>query len=63
MHVDDVERVLAEPGRRKWLIASTQVLSQPNSAVDDGIKRFLLAQDAAIAYVGRDGDRKVYRFQ
>jgi 4-amino-4-deoxy-L-arabinose transferase-like glycosyltransferase len=61
MSVDELSEVLAAPQRRKWLIASDEMLRNTRAVTDD-IKAFIFEQHERIVYVGRDGTTKVYRF-
>ena len=60
--LDQLQTTLRHPKRTKWLIASDGVLGGQNSAVAQEIKDFIRSQQEHVVYVGRDGDRKVYRF-
>ncbi len=55
--------VLEKPHRTKWVLASTSALSNPQVPLDTAIRDFLRRAESNVVYVGRDGDRKVYRFE
>jgi hypothetical protein len=59
----ELQAALATPNRTKWVLASSAVLSDPKAAVAPEIRAFLKDAERHVVYVGRDGDRKVYRFE
>jgi hypothetical protein len=58
----DFQAVLDRPNRAKWVIASRDMLNNPNAPIAAETKAYLLSQESRIVYVGRDRDRTVYRF-
>ncbi len=61
MSSEELEAVLAEPDRTKWLAASDESLGTTR-AVSDDLKAFIRNSEHRVVYVGRDGATKVYRF-
>jgi 4-amino-4-deoxy-L-arabinose transferase-like glycosyltransferase len=61
MNVDELKHALQSTPGTKWLIASDAMMANP-AAVNEDIRAFVQSNDERVAYVGRDGDGKVYRF-
>ena len=59
----ELEAALATPHRAKWVLASSAALADPKAPLAPEIRAFLKAAEQRVVYVGRDGDRKVYRFE
>src|SRR5690606_36605031 len=61
MSAAELEELLEQPGRTKWLAASDSML-RTTAAVNDEIKSFIASRRDHVVYVARDGHTKVYRF-
>lgn len=57
--LDALRGVLDGPGT-KWLIVSEDLLG--SRVLNEEVSDFIRARDERVVYVGRDGDKKVYRF-
>ena len=60
MSLEDLQRVLAEPGR-KWLIGSERMI-RTTAGLDEPLRRFLLGQRDLVVYEGLDQSTRVYLF-
>jgi hypothetical protein len=58
----EFESALATPDRTKWVLASGTTLADPQAPVDPAIRGFLRDAEQRVAYIGRDRNHKVYRF-
>jgi hypothetical protein len=61
--LEELKKALAKPNSTKWVLASSSVLERSQAAVAPEIRDFLLNAESHVVYVGRDRDRKVYRFE
>jgi hypothetical protein len=59
----EFEIALATPNRTKWVLASSTTLADPQAPVAPAIRGFLRDAEHLVVYVGKDGNRKVYRFE
>jgi hypothetical protein len=59
----EFEVALATPSRTKWVLAASTTLADPQAPVAPAIRAFLREAEHRVVYVGKDGNRKVYRFE